>query len=60
MLKEQLASTVDTYVKYIDVDTGTTVRAFFNKVLNLMSLNCALISGCKNQWRSGFAFAKIG
>ena len=26
LLKEQLAQTVDTYVKYIDVDTGATVR----------------------------------
>ena len=36
-LKEQLGKTVDTYVKYIDVDTGATVRlsaifVFFLKI----------------------------
>ena len=33
VLKEQLAQTIDTYVKYVDVDTGNTVSVFLKNYL---------------------------
>lgn len=50
VLKEQLVNTVDTYVKYIDVDTGVTVRNFY--LFQKLYIKILIFSGQKNQWRS--------